>query len=69
VQLACFSTGSLMAISAQRFYPAIKVYTQKLVKKYGNAKAYTLLAHKFAVAVYYMLKNKTAFDVKRFVAA
>ena len=59
----------MLAISAQRYYPSIKVYTDKLVKKYGNAKAYTLLAHKFAVTVYYMLKNKTAFDVKRFVAA
>jgi transposase len=59
----------MLATSAKRYYPAIDVYTKKLVKKYGNAKAYTLLAHKFAVAVYYMLKNKTAFDVKRFVAA
>jgi transposase len=58
-----------LAVSAQRFYPSIKEYTQKLIRKYGNAKAYTLLAHKFAVTVYYMLKNKTAFDVKRFVAA
>jgi transposase len=58
-----------LAISAQRFYPEVKNYTQKLIRKYGNAKAYTLLAHKFAVTIYYMLKNKTAFDVTRFVAA
>lgn len=58
-----------LAISAQRFYPEVKEYTQKLIRKYGNARAYTLLAHKFAVTVYYMLKNKTAFDVNRFVAA
>jgi hypothetical protein len=32
-------------------------------------KAYTLLAHQFAVAVYYMLKNKTMFDVKKFIGA
>jgi transposase len=58
-----------LAISAQRFYPEVKNYTQKLIRKYGNAKAYTLLAHKFAVTIYYMLKNKTSFDVTRFVAA
>ena len=58
-----------LSVSAQRYYPSIKVYTQKLIKKYGTMKAYTLLAHKFAVAVYYMLKNKTMFDVKKFVAA
>jgi transposase len=58
-----------LAISAQRFYPEIKEYTQKLIRKYGNARAYTLLAHKFAVVVYYMLKNKTVFDVNRFVSA
>ena len=58
-----------LAVSAQRFYPGVKEYTQKLIRKYGKAKAYTLLAHKFAVAIYYMLKNKTAFDVNRFVAA
>jgi transposase len=58
-----------LAISAQRFYPSTKGYTQRLIKKLGMRKAYSLLAHKFAVAVYYMLKNKTAFDVKRFVAA
>jgi hypothetical protein len=40
-----------------------------LIKKYGTKKAYTLLAHKFAVMVYYMLKNNAVFDVKRFVAA
>jgi len=58
-----------LAISAQRYYPSVKDYTLKLIKRYGKAKAYTLLAHKFAVAVFYMLKNKTAFDVERFVAA
>jgi transposase len=58
-----------LAISAQRFYPELKVYTQKLIKKYGNAKAYTLLAHKFAVTVYYMLKNRSAFELNKFVSA
>jgi transposase len=58
-----------LAISAQRFYPSMKEHTQRLIKKFGMRKAYSLLAHKFAVAVYYMLKNKTVFDIKQFTAA
>jgi len=58
-----------LAISAQRFYKEIKDYTDKLIKKFGVSKAYTLLSHKFAVTVYYMLKNNTTFDVKKFVGA
>ena len=57
-----------IAITVQRFYPTIKDYTKTLIKKHGKARAYTYLAHKFAVTVYFMLKNNTSFDVKRFVA-
>jgi len=35
--------------------------------KHGKAKAKARMAHKFAVAVYHMLKNGQAFDEKRFV--
>jgi transposase len=58
-----------LATNGQRFYPSTKEYTQRLINKFGMRKAYSLLAHKFAVTVYYMLKNKTAFDIKKFVAA
>jgi transposase len=58
-----------VATQAQRFYPQIKGYAEKLTRKFGKKKAYSLLAHKFAVVVYYMLKNKTAFNVERFTAA
>lgn len=57
------------SVNAQRYYPSVRDYTHRLIKRYGKGKAYTLLAHKFAIAVYYMLKNKTVFDVERFVAA
>lgn len=36
--------------------------------KHGPAKAKSILAHKFAVAIYYMLKNGQAFDEQRFVS-
>ncbi len=35
----------------------------RLEKKHGKGKALTILAHKLARAVYYMLKGKTAFDM------
>jgi transposase len=41
----------------------------RLEKKHGRGKALTILAHKLARAVYYMLKRKTAFDVDIFLRA
>jgi transposase len=46
-----------------------KEYFTKLERKHGKAKALTVLAHKLARAVYYMLSREQAFDLKRFVAA
>ena len=46
-----------------------KAYFTKLERKHGKAKALTVLAHKLARAVYYMLSRHQAFDLKRFVAA
>src|SRR5712692_4635738 len=41
----------------------------KLERKHGKGKALTVLAHKLARAVYYMLTRAHAFDLKRFVTA
>ena len=46
-----------------------KEYFAKLAHKHGKAKALTVLAHKLARAVYYMLTREQAFDLKRFVSA
>jgi hypothetical protein len=40
-----------------------------LARKHGNAKALTVLAHKLARAVYYMLTREQPFDLHRFVPA
>ena len=40
-----------------------------LERKHGKAKALTVLAHKLARAVYYLLSRAQAFDLQRFVAA
>jgi len=44
-----------------------KKYHEKLKRKHGKGKALTILAHKLARAVYYMLKRKVAFDMKLFL--
>jgi transposase len=44
-------------------------YLARLEKKHEKGKALTILAHKLARAVYYMLKGKTAFDMTMFLRA
>lgn len=43
-------------------------YLNKLKRKHGEGKALTILAHKIARAVYFMLKRKTVFDQKTFLS-
>jgi transposase len=42
-------------------------YLARLEKKHGKGKALTILAHKLARAVYYMLKRGTVFDLDTFL--
>jgi transposase len=44
-----------------------KRYFDRLIHKHGKAKALSILAHKLGRAVYFMLKNKEAFDQKKFL--
>jgi len=46
--------------------PAQK-YHQRIVNKHGKGKALSILAHKLGRALYYMLKNKVAFNMNRFL--
>lgn len=55
-------------IHAVRYSPKIKKYYENLVSKHGKTKAKFIIAHKFAVAIYYMLKNKKVFDVNKFIS-
>ncbi len=41
----------------------------RLERKHGKGKALTVLAHKIARAVYFMLKRQTAFEIRRFLSA
>ncbi len=44
-------------------------YLQKITNRHGKGKALSILAHKLGRAVYYMLKNKKAFDMEKFLTA
>ena len=44
-----------------------KKYLERLSRKHGKAKALSILAHKLGRATYFMLKNKEAFNQKKFL--
>jgi transposase len=52
---------------AQRSSAPIKKHYEKLQRKHSPLKARAIIAHKFAVAVYHMLKHGQGFDEQRFV--
>ena len=43
-----------------------KYYVSKLERKYNKGKALGIFTHKLGRAIYFMLKNKEAFDMKKF---
>jgi len=55
-------------ISAQQSSSRIRNYYRKLEANYGKSKARARIAHKFNIAVYYMLKNNQPFDEIRFIS-
>jgi transposase len=54
------------AVLCLRNNPAGQKYLARLGKQHGKGKAFTVLAHKLARAVYDMLKRDTAFDMDKF---
>jgi transposase len=57
------------AVLFLRDNPAGQKLLTRLEKKHSKGKALTILAHKLARAVYYMLKRQTAFDLQQFLQA
>ena len=55
------------AVLFLRDNPAAQTLLARLEKKHGKGKALTILAHKLARAVYYMLQRQTAFDLDTFL--
>jgi len=56
------------AVLFLRRNPDAMKYREKLAKKHGKAKSMTILAHKLARAVYYILKRKEVFHIETFFA-
>ena len=50
-----------------RTNPAGQQRRARMEKKHGRGKALTILAHRLARAVDYMLKHQTAFDMEKFL--
>ena len=46
--------------------PRVKSFVSKLERKYNKGKALGIFTHKLGRAMYFMLKNKEAFNIKRF---
>ena len=56
-----------IVLFAKQRSEAICNYHDRLVSKKGKAKAKSIIGHKFAVAVYFMLKRGEVFDEKQFL--
>jgi transposase len=56
------------AVLFLRRNPDAKKYRDKLIRKHGQAKSLTILAHKLARAVYHILKHKEVFHPETFFA-
>ena len=59
-----FSEAAVLFLRAN---PAGQKYLARLEKTHSKGKALTVLAHKLARAVYYILKRHTAFDMHKFL--
>jgi len=55
------------AILLLRESDEVKTYHQSLKNRHGKAKTIAILSHRLGRAVYYMLKNQKAFDIKEFM--
>jgi transposase len=55
------------AVLFLRHKPAGQKFLAKLEHRHGKGKALTVLAHKLARALYYMLKRQTVFDMETFL--
>ena len=58
---------SAAAVLFLRNNPVGPTYLSRLEKKHGKGKALTVLAHKLARAVYYILRRDTVFEMDKFL--
>lgn len=55
------------AVYVVKFNPRIESYFKHIASKKGKGKAYIIIAHKLARAVYHMLRTGTVFNEKQFL--
>ena len=60
-----FSEAAVLFV---RHNPSAKKLRDDLIKLHGKGKALTILAHKLARAIYYMLKKNVPFSLEKFLA-
>lgn len=60
-----FSEAALLFM---RHNPPAKILVDNLAKTHGKGKAISILSHKLARAIFYMLKNNVPFDREKFLA-
>jgi transposase len=56
------------AVLFLRRNPRARAYRDKLARKHGKAKSMSILSHKLARAVYFILKRKDVFDMNKFMS-
>ena len=56
------------AVLFLRRNPQARAYRDKLSRKHGKAKSMSILSHKLARAVYFILKRKDVFDMNKFMS-
>jgi len=57
----------MLAVQSIKYYPEVKAFYRAAVKRKGKRTARRILAHKWALAVYYMWKRRETFDVTKFL--
>jgi len=56
-----------IAIMAKQHDPLIKIHADRLIAKHGKFKGNAILGNKMARCVYFMLQNKTVFDLEKLI--
>ena len=56
-----------IAIMAKQHDPLIKIYADRLIAKHGKFKGNAILGNKIARCVYFMLHDKTVFDLEKLI--
>jgi len=57
----------ILAVQSIKLYPEVKAFHRIMAKKKGRRTAKRIVAHKWALAIYYMWKRREPFDVKKFL--